>query len=50
MEDKGEDPRKKSSKEICKVAGRNVPELVENSQAGEEEEGRGLSEQLRKME
>lgn len=50
MEDRGGDPRKKSSRESCKVAGRNVPGLLENSQAKEEEEGRRLPEQLRKME
>lgn len=45
MEDKGEDPRKKSSRESCKGAGRNVPGLLENSQAREEEEeGRRLPE------
>lgn len=49
-EDRGEDPRKKSSRESCKVAGRNVTGLLENSQAREEEEGRRLPEQLRKME
>lgn len=38
-EDRGEDPRKKSSRESCKMAGRNVTGLLENSQAKEEEEG-----------